>query len=72
MSILPYRTHDDRIDGVVITFVDITAAKTLEAQLREKHSVLERHVTGQSAKMQRARNKVDCGNSRTQSNQEWC
>jgi hypothetical protein len=33
---MPYRTLDDRIDGVVITFADITTAKTLEAQLREK------------------------------------
>ena len=41
---MPYRTLDDRIDGVVITFADITAAKTLEAQLREKHAVLEKHV----------------------------
>ena len=70
VRIMPYQTHDDRIDGVVITFADITAAKTLEAQLREKHAVLKRHVTGQSAKMQRARDKVDGGNSRTQSNQE--
>ncbi len=33
---MPYRTVDNRIDGVVITFSDITAAKTLEAALREK------------------------------------
>ena len=38
---MPYRTLDDRIDGVVITFADITAAKKLEAQLREKHTVGE-------------------------------
>jgi two-component system CheB/CheR fusion protein len=31
---MPYRTHDDRLDGVVITFNDISAAKTLEAELR--------------------------------------
>ena len=30
----PYRTLDDRIDGVVITFADITASKTLETKLR--------------------------------------
>ena len=35
VRIMPYRTIDNRIDGVVITFVDITAAKTLEAKLRE-------------------------------------
>jgi len=33
--VMPYRTPDNRIDGVVITFIDITVAKTLEAKLRE-------------------------------------
>lgn len=32
--IMPYRTLDNVIDGVVVTFADITAAKTLEAELR--------------------------------------
>lgn len=31
----PYRTQDNRIDGVVITFSDISVAKSLEASLRE-------------------------------------
>ncbi len=31
---MPYRTLDNRIDGVVITFMDITTAKELEAELR--------------------------------------
>jgi chemotaxis response regulator CheB len=44
--------------GVVITFVDITAAKTLEAQLREKHAVLEKHVAKQSVQTEQARDKV--------------
>jgi len=34
MRVLPYRTIDNRIDGVVITFTDITGAKKLEAELR--------------------------------------
>ncbi len=34
VRIMPYRTQDNRIDGVVITFVDISAAKTLERALR--------------------------------------
>jgi len=38
VRIMPYRTLDNRIDGVVITFADITAAKTLEATLRQKQS----------------------------------
>lgn len=53
VRIMPYRTLDDRIDGVVITFADITAAKTLETELRAKHASLEKHVTEQSAKMER-------------------
>ena len=38
VRIMPYRTLDNRIDGVVITFADITAAKTLEATLRQHQS----------------------------------
>ena len=34
VRIMPYRTLDDVIQGAVITFVDITAAKELEARLR--------------------------------------
>jgi hypothetical protein len=58
VRIMPYRTVDDRIDGVVITFANITGARTLEEQLRQKHTVLEKHVAKQSAKMQRARDKA--------------
>ncbi len=35
MRILPYRTLDNVIEGAVITFVDISAAKTAQAALRE-------------------------------------
>ncbi|MCI1189095.1 PAS domain-containing protein [Hymenobacter sp. DH14] len=35
MRVLPYRTLDNYISGAVITFTDITALKTLEAQLQE-------------------------------------
>ncbi len=38
IRIMPYRTHDNVIDGVVITFIDISETKQLEAQLRSKHS----------------------------------
>jgi two-component system CheB/CheR fusion protein len=34
VRIMPYRTLDDRIDGVVITFANITESKNLEAKLR--------------------------------------
>ena len=51
VRIMPYRTLDNRIDGVVITFADITVAKTLEAKLRENQSVLEKHLAGQTVKL---------------------
>ena len=35
MRILPYRTLDDRIDGVVITFSDVTRLKQVEQDRRE-------------------------------------
>jgi two-component system CheB/CheR fusion protein len=34
VRIMPYRTSDDRIDGVVITFWDISVAKALEGKMQ--------------------------------------
>jgi two-component system CheB/CheR fusion protein len=42
MRIAPYRTTEDRINGVVITFVDITARKQAEQQLQENNEELTR------------------------------
>ena len=36
MRLMPYRTMDDRINGVVMTFTDVTVAKKLEAELRAR------------------------------------
>ncbi len=58
VRIMPYRTLDDRIDGVVITFADITTAKTLETQLRGKHAALEKLVARQSLETDGSTNKV--------------
>ena len=41
---MPYRTLENRIDGVVITFSNITAAKTLEAQLRQSQAKTATHA----------------------------
>jgi hypothetical protein len=35
VRIMPYRTLENRIEGAVIIFSNITQAKTLEAQLRQ-------------------------------------
>jgi chemotaxis methyl-accepting protein methylase/PAS domain-containing protein len=50
MRTMPYRTLDDRIDGVVITFADITAAKTLEVELRRAQAILEKRVAEREAR----------------------
>ncbi len=44
IRIMPYRTFDNRIDGVVITFIDITRVKSHERVLLEKHAALEREI----------------------------
>lgn len=49
VRIMPYRTMDDRIDGVVITFANITEAKRLEAMLRGQHASLQKHLPQPSA-----------------------
>ncbi|WP_246545768.1 chemotaxis protein CheB [Pelotalea chapellei] len=41
VRIMPYRTMENVIGGVVITFANITAAKVLEAELREEISHLK-------------------------------
>ena len=54
VRIMPYRTHDDRIDGVVITFANITASKTLEAKLRTLPAERTKDVAGQDTKRAKA------------------
>jgi two-component system CheB/CheR fusion protein len=42
VRIMPYRTMEDVIDGVVMTFADITETKKLEAELRQENARLNR------------------------------
>ena len=44
VRIMPYRTLDDRIDGLVMTFTDITKAKKLEQELKEANEALRRSM----------------------------
>jgi two-component system CheB/CheR fusion protein len=45
--ILPYRTLEDKIDGVVITFVDITKFKELETELSKAKLAVEQRIIDQ-------------------------
>ncbi|MBN1548164.1 MAG: PAS domain-containing protein [Syntrophaceae bacterium] len=51
VRIMPYRTMEDVICGVVITFVNITAAKALEAELREEIEKMKTEVRRQNKKI---------------------
>lgn len=66
MRVVPYRTADDRIDGVVLTFVDITERKhqedqlrASEEQLRQARSDLERQVTHRTKELASAIGRLD-------------
>ncbi len=40
IRIIPYRTHDDRIDGLVLTFSDISTAKKLEKEVKKANKIV--------------------------------
>jgi two-component system CheB/CheR fusion protein len=52
VRIMPYRTLENMIDGVVITFTDISASKTLEEKLRATQADLEKHIVEQGVKIE--------------------
>ena len=54
VRIMPYRTMDNRIDGVVITFANITAAKNVETDLRKQHNQLTLRATRQGLALDHA------------------
>ncbi len=55
VRIMPYRTLDDRIDGVVITFWDISVAKALEGKMQEIQDHLETRLAEQSTELDNAK-----------------
>ena len=46
VRIMPYRTQDNRIDGLVMTFADISASKRLEVELRQAQARLQALAAG--------------------------
>lgn len=55
VRIMPYRTQANQIDGVVITFIDITLLKDIEVTLREAHTVLQGRFDSQATKLDQAK-----------------
>ena len=44
IRIMPYRTIDDKIDGLVMTFIDITKLKNIEFSLKESQMILRSFI----------------------------
>jgi two-component system CheB/CheR fusion protein len=61
VRIIPYRTLDNRIDGLVINFTDVTVSKTLEAELRKTKSALEERIKEQKIDLERSEQKEEAG-----------
>ena len=70
VRIMPYRTLDDRIDGVVLTFLDISVAKTLEGKLQDMQVSLENRLTVQSAATDKAKKELKTERDQTRKNRE--
>ena len=54
VRIMPYRTLDNIIDGVVITFADISISKQLEGKLLAAQAGMEKHIAEQDAQIDQA------------------
>jgi len=67
VRIMTYRTLENIIDGVVITFMDITISKTLEAKLRKVQVGLEEHIIEQDIKLDQSEGKLQAEIKRGQS-----
>ncbi len=58
VKIMPYRTLEDKIDGLVITFIDITTSKKLEAELRKTQADLEKRMVNKDRDLHRVEEKL--------------
>lgn len=54
----PYRTTDDRIEGVIFSFVDISRLKQAEEQLVELNATLETRVLERTREVDQANQKI--------------
>lgn len=56
--VLPYRTTDDRIAGIVLTFVDVTERELAQAAVQRAHAELEQRVQERTAELDATNTKL--------------
>jgi len=54
VRIMPYRTQEDKIDGLVLTMMDVTEAKKLEAELRKTQAGLEKSMVKKNRELKKS------------------
>jgi two-component system CheB/CheR fusion protein len=64
VRIMPYRTQANHIDGVVITFLDISAVKALETQLRHAKAEVEQRYAAQSTALRQSQADLEAAQTR--------
>ncbi|HEX2995711.1 MAG TPA: PAS domain-containing protein, partial [Anaerolineales bacterium] len=58
MRLRPYRTVEDHIEGVVITFIDVTELKKTEQELRNAQGTLEQRVNERTRELDKANQRI--------------
>jgi hypothetical protein len=56
---MPYRTLENKVDGVVITFSDITALKRLEGKLENEKSDFKKQIVDLTDKKEKDNKGLD-------------
>ena len=68
VHIMPYRTDDDRIDGVVISYWDISVAKALEIKEQTKQVALENRLAEKSTELIKAKADLKAARKKSRDN----
>jgi two-component system CheB/CheR fusion protein len=68
VRIMPYRTLDNMVDGVTITFSDITASREREEQMRVTQAGLQLHIEAQARVIEQAARKDEAITTGTSAN----
>jgi two-component system, chemotaxis family, CheB/CheR fusion protein len=58
VKVMPYRTYEDKIDGLVLTFMDVTTSKKLETELRKTQAELEKSIVKKDRDLNKTEKKL--------------